>query len=67
MALMPGWDKARAGWSTHLERFAHVFWFLWDDHDWNDLCDAATKLARQITAVHGDDAIEPSACSLEPT
>ena len=53
MASMPIWGTARAGWSTYHERFADVFWFLWDDHGWDDVRDAAAELAQQVADVHG--------------
>lgn len=50
---MPEWGTARAGWSTYRGQFADVFWFLWNDHGWDDVRDAAAALAQAITDVHG--------------
>ncbi|QFG68627.1 hypothetical protein [Ornithinimicrobium pratense] len=63
MASVPEWGAARAGWSTYREQFADIFWFLWDDHRWDDVRGAAADLAQAITDVHGapEESTEESA------
>lgn len=52
-AEMTGWPGALAGWAGYRGAFADVNWFLWEDHDWEEVERAATELAGAISATHG--------------
>lgn len=65
MASMPTWGTARAGWGTYQDRFADVFWFLWDDESSERVLHAATELADHLADALGEptETTEPTPLS----
>lgn len=69
--LVPGiwlhatWGTARAGWGTYQDRFADVFWFLWDDESSERVLHAATELADHLADALGEptETTEPTPLS----
>lgn len=65
MASMPAWGTTKAGWGVYQDRFADVFWFLWDDQSSDRVLQAVTELAHILTDSLGEptETTEPTRVS----